>query len=639
MAQHSESSLIRARPNCRKVKTGCRTCKIRKKKCDEGRPSCQRCLSTGRICDGYGVWGGGNNPFKQHPSSQISLFTGKEPGLTSKLSLISPTAAQKLFPIHTVSADEHICMEWFIHRTATKLPGAFESDFWTTLLPQASYSEPAVLHAIITLASVHKRQVLDLSTCADTSELFALQHYTRATGDLRRKIETRSKTSTQVALIACAIFVQLEYLRGCYQTALTHLRHGLVLLEDQARVSNGDHVKIEPGILQIFTTMFIQARLLGQDVGGPRALLTLLQEIKPVDGAFQSAWHTRLSLEYTILRVFDMVDLTQSSRHSSTSSSGQCCPPDFNVYECSTLLLIELDTWLAACELTVAQLRKLPRTIPTALALFGMRLLHVYRTVACIMIADCTSAMSSRSRSAERDADAATSSSSLSSSSPLSTAAAAVQSTTSTSTSSQETGSTSWPSPKPYTPSTTSSEPPRFQAQSSSSTTNTEPLFQLINEESRTLYKLAYNASVNPSIDKHRNRHDSGDNYSTSTSIADMGWIAPLYFTAIHGSTPNTRKEAIDSLHCSLHREGIFNATLVTSVAERVLEIEQDGHHIICPPESVARDSGNYCRPAEVSLSPPPLPLKYRYLQQRLGYRPLGQAPKCIQSKDGLLDK
>ncbi|KAK3385315.1 hypothetical protein B0H63DRAFT_181546 [Podospora didyma] len=48
------------RPRRSKVKTGCQTCKTRKVKCDEGRPACVRCVSTGRACDGYGIWGGGS---------------------------------------------------------------------------------------------------------------------------------------------------------------------------------------------------------------------------------------------------------------------------------------------------------------------------------------------------------------------------------------------------------------------------------------------------------------------------------------------------------------------------------------------------------------------------------------------------
>ena len=35
-------------------KGGCWTCKLRKKKCDEGRPSCATCLSLGIKCHAYG---------------------------------------------------------------------------------------------------------------------------------------------------------------------------------------------------------------------------------------------------------------------------------------------------------------------------------------------------------------------------------------------------------------------------------------------------------------------------------------------------------------------------------------------------------------------------------------------------------
>lgn len=34
-------------------RTGCLTCKRRKKKCDEGRPVCNNCLRTSYVCEGY----------------------------------------------------------------------------------------------------------------------------------------------------------------------------------------------------------------------------------------------------------------------------------------------------------------------------------------------------------------------------------------------------------------------------------------------------------------------------------------------------------------------------------------------------------------------------------------------------------
>src|SRR5450755_1287659 len=43
----------RTRAHKPKVRTGCVTCKIRRVKCDETKPSCLKCTRSGRKCDGY----------------------------------------------------------------------------------------------------------------------------------------------------------------------------------------------------------------------------------------------------------------------------------------------------------------------------------------------------------------------------------------------------------------------------------------------------------------------------------------------------------------------------------------------------------------------------------------------------------
>lgn len=39
----------------KRTRTGCWTCRTRRKKCDEGRPFCQACQVLGLVCEGYGV--------------------------------------------------------------------------------------------------------------------------------------------------------------------------------------------------------------------------------------------------------------------------------------------------------------------------------------------------------------------------------------------------------------------------------------------------------------------------------------------------------------------------------------------------------------------------------------------------------
>lgn len=53
--QMPQRGVKRTRKSHNKVRTGCLTCKIRRKKCDETKPACTRCTSTGRKCDGYPV--------------------------------------------------------------------------------------------------------------------------------------------------------------------------------------------------------------------------------------------------------------------------------------------------------------------------------------------------------------------------------------------------------------------------------------------------------------------------------------------------------------------------------------------------------------------------------------------------------
>jgi hypothetical protein len=221
-------SYPRSRRKCTtKVKSGCRTCKIRKVKCDERRPACYRCLSTGRTCDGYGIWGGGGSRDSAHQSKIL-----REWNLTS----LVPQHPPGLAPIAGTEHDQH-CYEWLRSQSARRAPGIFVLALWDKLIFQASLSEPAVLHAILALSSLHRKESLGGNdrSCGelppDEQEQFMLQHYSQAISHLSPHFSSRSSFSKQVALITCIIFISLEFLRGRISTAVTHLKEGLRIIE------------------------------------------------------------------------------------------------------------------------------------------------------------------------------------------------------------------------------------------------------------------------------------------------------------------------------------------------------------------------------------------------------------------------
>ncbi|KAF4872331.1 Aspercryptin biosynthesis cluster-specific transcription regulator atnN [Colletotrichum siamense] len=216
-----------------RVKSGCKTCKIRRVKCDEERPACHRCLSTGRTCDGYGIWGGGGG--RRFPTSSHASHSLTQPSSISRHN----TRAGAL----SLSHDEHRQFEWFSHRTTGKLPGVFTCAlFWETLVLQASSTEPAVLYAVLALGAAHRTEMIDNCCCKvdlEVSDLtnivtqkrLALQYYNKAIGLLRPQLCDRRPESVRISLVVCIIFIYLEFMQKRYETGYVHFRNGLQLLD------------------------------------------------------------------------------------------------------------------------------------------------------------------------------------------------------------------------------------------------------------------------------------------------------------------------------------------------------------------------------------------------------------------------
>ncbi|KAL6877429.1 hypothetical protein HDV57DRAFT_501377 [Trichoderma longibrachiatum] len=245
----------------RRVKTGCQTCKKRRVKCDEGRPACQRCLSTGRICDGYGIWGGGNNT---RGTSSKTQFAASSP------TAVRCTPTQLLQTVVVMSQRRSIAgqpasigFEYFRRYTTTKLPGLFESGFWDSLVLQASEQEPAVLHAVTALGAAHKNE-----------ERISLTEYNEAIRHLRHSLKRSDKEALRVCLITCMLFVCIELLRGGFTAGHAHLSSGLRILREIQRrdgviASDGDIIlrshaaSVEDTLVEVFSRLNVQIALFG----------------------------------------------------------------------------------------------------------------------------------------------------------------------------------------------------------------------------------------------------------------------------------------------------------------------------------------------------------------------------------------
>ncbi|TVY19380.1 putative transcriptional regulatory protein, partial [Lachnellula arida] len=224
-----------------KTRTGCFTCKIRRVKCDEAKPACNRCSSTGRKCDG----------FPQDASS--SSNDGDSPDiLTKQISTKVPGSAQEKRGFH-----------YFIQQTAPELCGFYNTGFWEYLVLQTSAAEPALRHSVIAIGAVHEefsaKRLEQGSGLQGEGLAFATNQYTKAIGHLRRSLST-GKQKPLTALMSCILFVCFDSLRGYFESAMVHLQSGLRILRDMTRTTDVKHI-IENIISPLFLRLSVQSIL------------------------------------------------------------------------------------------------------------------------------------------------------------------------------------------------------------------------------------------------------------------------------------------------------------------------------------------------------------------------------------------
>ncbi|KAF2806799.1 uncharacterized protein BDZ99DRAFT_85740 [Mytilinidion resinicola] len=204
------------RPNP-KVRTGCETCKIRRIKCDEAKPHCLRCTSTGRKCDGYPNSPAGRS-FVHFNQTTISSLTKVDKSLHSLAG----------------SPEESRYLEYYFHRAGPRLSGNLDSDLWMRIVLQFASAEPAIRHATMVISYLYERRIEHQQAASPLAlalpakgERFFLKHYNEAIRCLVARMQTRSN-ALEISLVTCMLFVCMEILRAEQSKfAMAHFLSGL----------------------------------------------------------------------------------------------------------------------------------------------------------------------------------------------------------------------------------------------------------------------------------------------------------------------------------------------------------------------------------------------------------------------------
>lgn len=240
-------------------------------KCDEEKPSCKRCTSTGRACDGYDVTfrPTSNSPKNSPPSNQGLIYPGRE--LVRSLSPMPLAPALRL-----KTARERASFEFFTTHAVSSLRGFLDSPFWQIELLRAAHQHESIQHCIVALGAMHRRfyeghsSHINESELADENLQFALRQSNQAIQGLLRSASPGGYMAIvdKVTLMTCSIlFSSMACLQGHQREAVQHLRSGIRLLNE---LDNEEDGRLERHPINIDS---LRSILVGLDIQA-RAIMT-----------------------------------------------------------------------------------------------------------------------------------------------------------------------------------------------------------------------------------------------------------------------------------------------------------------------------------------------------------------------------
>lgn len=356
----------------------------RRIKCDERKPVCRRCSSTGRVCDGYGIWGDGGNQYGTRVQTLPQVLARHN----------TPS------PLWCATEEERLSFDFFRTKTATAFPSAFESQFWDQFVLQASVSEPAVLHAATALGAAHmarytritgtqSKNCVLLFEAIDLHDSVALKQYNTSISRLQVHLSRIDEESLDTVLVTCMLLICLELVRGEQAAAITHLSNGLKLLcqGQHTPVCGGQSSKnaIEApqarlpdyALTEAFSRLNIQSSMFGRST---QPLYFLAQIPSPgllpiIPSSFGTAYEARRYLDRILNGTYCLMDHLRSTNAFALTCSDSVIASHRSLWSAAS-------SWKRAydCSLDVLFDSANHRTA------YGIHILRMYHTLIIIIL-------------------------------------------------------------------------------------------------------------------------------------------------------------------------------------------------------------------------------------------------------------
>ena len=185
--------------------SGCRSCKARHVKCDEGQPTCQKCIKARIPCQ-YGA-------FQLH-STKFVIYS----------------VPRSLPDIPQLNPPERRSLHYFRCHAAAHMAAPFHTKSWIYCVLQLAEGHTFVMSALLALSTIHE-SYSQTSNLREHYQSIFFHHYNSAMKEISRA--DHSEIHVHAILISSIVFYSFETLRGCLFRALQHVQAGLKIISYQ----------------------------------------------------------------------------------------------------------------------------------------------------------------------------------------------------------------------------------------------------------------------------------------------------------------------------------------------------------------------------------------------------------------------
>ncbi|KAG9255082.1 uncharacterized protein F5Z01DRAFT_681129 [Emericellopsis atlantica] len=323
-----------------KSRRGCKTCKIRRVKCDLARPSCLKCHSTGRTCDGYD-----ETTLTVHTASAESDYQPRQRHITSPDSIAKVLGPLIILPVTGTAQAGAMC--FFEHAAIKHLSKYQPGDSWQKTLMFFSQTVPSVRHAAMALALLHRRHThRDSGQPSQPSQSWlpdeaALFHYNRAIQLLLHGEGGNSIQTTATTLLVCYLFACFDHLACSYVQAIKHLRAGVELSCNIDKASTNTLIFQATKQIRRLDMQAVMFLIDWTPVGVEEQFMSTLT---PCDGAFVSLEQAADHMQILVSRVMSLRNTKQEMMDQAPQSNS-----------CKENIFQQLNIWLGLFEYMLQQ--------------------------------------------------------------------------------------------------------------------------------------------------------------------------------------------------------------------------------------------------------------------------------------------